>query len=202
MAKIQVSNDDGVMLVKHARLFVTDFIKNSKTTLQDIEFEKRFSCLCGVFVTLNKHDSLRGCIGYPLPHKKLSDTLKESAIAAATDDPRFPAVNSKELDEIVFEVTVLTAPQMIRVADPRQYPNEIKVGRDGLIIEKGSRAGLLLPQVPIEYNWNPIQFLEHTCQKAGLQKDCWRDSDVKIQKFEGAVFAETIPHGKIIKREL
>ena len=151
-----------------------------------------------ILVTLNNPEGLRGCIGYPLPNKKLYNALIDSAISAATEDPRFPSVNSNELDKITFEVTVLTPPIEIEVKDPQEYPSKIKVGRDGLIVKTEFNSGLLLPQVPKEYGWNEEQFLGHTCEKAGLPNECWKEKETKILKFEGIVFKEQEPHGKII----
>lgn len=192
---MQVSFEDGTILVRHARIFVSEFLSGSESSTD--EFTKRFSFPAGVFVTLTKADSLRGCIGYPLPHTVLATALKESAIAAATGDPRFPAIDREELDRIVFEVTILSEPQTIQVNDPQEYLTKIKVGRDGLIVKKGLESGLLLPQVPVQYNWNEAEFLEHTCEKAGLGKNCWKDKNTQIQKFEGTVFAETTPNGAV-----
>jgi len=192
-----LSVSDGEKLVKMARVVVTEFIKTKNKMNLDKDFEEAFSSNAGVFVTLNHQSNLRGCIGYPLPDKKLFKALEEAAISAATEDPRFPSVTFEELDQITFEVTVLTPPQEIEVLDPLEYPSKIKVGRDGLIVKAGFNSGLLLPQVPVEYGWNEEEFLEHTCEKAGLAKDYWRKKETKILKFEGVVFKENSPHGKI-----
>ena len=163
--------------------------------------KKKFSFNSGVFVTLNNPDGLRGCIGFPMPEKKLSYAIVDGAIAAATEDPRFSPVNRKELDDIVFEVTVLTPPIEIDVSDPLEYLSKIKVGRDGLIIRHSFSSGLLLPQVPVEYGWNAEEFLQHTCEKAGLARDTWKNEDVKIEKFEGIIFKEETPNGAIVREE-
>lgn len=198
----EFSQEDGEFLVKTARLVVTEFLKNNQKIKLDEEIEKKYSFNSGVFVTLNNPKGLRGCIGYPLPNKKLFNALVDSAISAATEDPRFPSVNSNELAEITFEVTVLTPPIEIKVNDPLEYPSKIKVGRDGLIVKSEFNSGLLLPQVPIEYGWNEEQFLGHTCEKAGLPKECWKEKETKILKFEGIVFKEQEPFGKVIRVEL
>ena len=166
------------------------------------ETEKKYSFNSGVFVTLNNPEGLRGCIGYPLPDKKLYNALIDSSISAATEDPRFPSVNSNELEKITFEVSVLTPPIEIKVNDPLDYPSKIKVGRDGLIIKSGFNSGLLLPQVPKEYGWNEEQFLDHTCEKAGVPKEYWKEKETKIFKFEGIVFKEEEPFGKIVRVDL
>ena len=193
----ELSDEDGEFLVKTARKVVTEFLKNNKKIKFDEENEKKFSFNSGIFVTLNNPEGLRGCIGYPLPNKKLSNALVDSAISAATEDPRFPSVDSNELDKIIFEVTVLTPPVEIKVNDPLEYPSKIKVGRDGLIVKSGSNSGLLLPQVPKEYGWNEEQFLDHTCEKAGVPKEYWKEKETKILKFEGIVFKEQESFGKV-----
>ena len=195
----ELSDEDGEFLVKTARKVVTEFLKNNKKIKFDEENEKKFSFNSGIFVTLNNPEGLRGCIGYPLPNKKLSNALVDSAISAATEDPRFPSVDSNELDKIIFEVTVLTPPVEIKVNDPLEYPSKIKVGRDGLIVKSGSNSGLLLPQVPKEYGWDEEQFLDHTCEKAGVPKEYWKEKETKILKFEGIVFKEQESFGKVIR---
>jgi uncharacterized protein (TIGR00296 family) len=197
-----LSDSDGEKLVKTARVVVTEYLKTKNKMKLDQDFEEVFSANAGVFVTINHQSNLRGCIGYPLPDKKLYNALQDAAISAATEDPRFPSVTFEELDQITFEVTVLTPPQEIKVSDPQEYPSKIKVGRDGLIVKSGFNSGLLLPQVPIEYGWNEESFLEHTCEKAGIAKDQWKQKDTKILKFEGIVFKEQSPGGSIVRVKL
>jgi len=197
-----LSDSDGEMLVKTARAVVTEFLKTKNKMKLDKDFEESFSSNAGVFVTINHQSNLRGCIGYALPDKKLYNALLEAAISAATEDPRFPSVAFEELDQITFEVTVLTPPQEIEVLDPQEYPSKIKVGRDGLIVKSGFNSGLLLPQVPKEYGWNEEEFLGHTCEKAGLPKEQWKKKDTKILKFKGIVFREQDPSGSVVRKKL
>ena len=194
-------DSDGVLLVKIARQAVTEFLSNGSRVKLEAEHEKKFSFDSGVFVTLSKTNELRGCIGFPMPEKKLSHAIIEGSIAAATEDPRFPPVTPKELNDITFEVTVLTPPVEIDVSDPMEYLTKIKVGRDGLIIRHSFYSGLLLPQVPGEYGWNVEEFLQHTCQKAGLEKDFWKSGKAKIEKFEGIVFKEETPNGEVVREK-
>jgi len=194
----ELSDSDGMELVKMARKAVTKMLENN-SKIRDPLFESKFDFDSGVFVTLNKQNSLRGCIGYPLPVKKLSEGLIDAAISAAIHDTRFNPVTADELDKIVFEVTILTPPVDIRVEQPSEYLREIKIGRDGLIVENAYTSGLLLPQVPTEYGWNTEEFLEFTCQKAGLKKDAWKDKDTKISRFQGVIFKEVSPNGNIIR---
>ena len=184
-----LSNSDGNQLVKMARKTVTEYLKNN-SKIEDLKFSSKFNFDSGVFVTINKKNSLRGCIGFPLPIKKLSEGLVNAAISAATNDPRFSPITVEELDEILFKVTVLTTPEEIKVNNPLEYLSVIKIGRDGLIVENPYASGLLLPQVPVEYGWSVEEFLCYTCEKAGLEKNAWQDKSTKVSKFEGQIFKE------------
>ena len=146
------------------------------------------------FVTLNKHGSLRGCIGHMVARMPLGLCVKEMAVAAASHDRRFPPVRSTELDAIDIEISVLTP--MLRVTDP----TSIKVGRDGLYITKGMRTGVLLPQVPVDQGWDRETFLERTCRKAGLPPDAWKEG-AEIYRFEAQVFGERVDMGKTKEKE-
>ena len=196
-----ISDLDGKELVIMARTAVTELLKNN-SKISDSKFDSKFDFKSGVFVTLNKKNSLRGCIGYPIPVKRLSNGLMDAAIAAATEDPRFPPVSPNELDDITFEITVLTPPIEIKVNNPQEYLSIIKVGRDGMIVENSFTTGLLLPQVAKEYDWNVEEFLSHTCEKAGLDKNAWKVSSTKISKFEGIIFKEESPNGIIVREIL
>jgi len=198
----KISSEDGYSLVKMARKIVTEFLKNGHKIELEEKFQDKFSFNSGVFVTLNNPSGLRGCIGFPLPDKKLYDALADATIAAATEDPRFLPVRFEELDSIIFEVTVLTPPTRIEVKEPQEFLTRIKVGRDGLIVKYRYNSGLLLPQVPVEYGWNVNEFLEHACEKAGLPKDYWKKSEIEVKKFEGIMFKEKSPNGEIIQEKL
>jgi AmmeMemoRadiSam system protein A len=137
----------------------------------------------GAFVTLHMRGELRGCIGYPGAERPLDEVVGQCAIAAATEDPRFPPLTAVEVPELDLEISVLTP---IRpVADV----SEIEVGRDGLVIQDGFRKGLLLPQVATEQGWDRETLLSHTCLKAGLRPDAWR-TGAKISRFQAEVFGE------------
>ena len=195
----KLSDKDGEILVKTARRVVTEYLKNRTKIKLEQTFESNFSYNSGVFVTLNNPIGLRGCVGFALPDKKLYSALADAAISAATEDPRFPPVSAKELEEITFEVTVLTPPEVIHVSDTVEYPSRIKVGKDGLMVKHGFNSGLLLPQVPVEYSWTEEEFLGYTCEKAGLPRDCWKDKETQVQKFEGIVFKEETPNGRVVR---
>lgn len=197
-----ISIGDGSILVRTARKIVTQYLIDGKRIKLDLDFESRFSFSSGIFVTLNKKNELRGCIGYPLPDQKLSKALFDASLSAALEDPRFEPVKFDELNDITFEVTVLTQPTKIKVENPLDYPLQIKIGRDGLIIKHSFNSGLLLPQVPVEYGWNEIEFLNHACEKAGLEKNFWKRNDIIISKFGGIVFNEETPNGRIVQKKL
>jgi len=192
------SDLDGNELVKMARKAVIELLRNN-SKINDSEFNSKFDFTSGVFVTINKQNSLRGCIGFPISVKRLSEGLIDPAIAAAAQDSRFSPINIDELDQIVFEVTVLTSPIEINVEDHMDYLSIIKIGRDGLIVENGYTSGLLLPQVPTEYGWNIEEFLYHTCEKAGLYKEAWKDRTTKVSRSEGVIFKEESPNGTVIR---
>jgi AmmeMemoRadiSam system protein A len=137
----------------------------------------------GAFVTLYVNRELRGCIGYPGSEKRLDEVVGHCAVAAATEDPRFPILTAGELGDLHLEVSVLTP--IRKVTDV----SEIELGRDGLVVQEGFRKGLLLPQVATEHRWDRDTFLSHTCLKAGLRPDAWR-SGAKIFKFQAEVFGE------------
>lgn len=198
----ELSDIDGKELVQTARLVVTELLINKNKKKMSDDFQSKFSFRSGVFVTLNDNSGLRGCIGFPLPQKRLCDALVDAAIAAATEDPRFSAVKQSELDKITFEVTVLTPPTAIKVSDPLEYPAQIKIGRDGLIVKYSAFSGLFLPQVPVEYGWTEEEFLGHTCEKAGLPRYMWKDPNTEVLRFEGIIFKEETPNGKVIQERL
>jgi AmmeMemoRadiSam system protein A len=137
----------------------------------------------GAFVTLHKDGDLRGCIGHIEPSEPLGKVVPRSAVAASSRDPRFPPVTASELEAIDIEISLLGPLEAIA------GPQDIVVGRDGLVVERGRQRGLLLPQVATEWGWDAETFLAHTCKKAGLPKDAWQKG-AKLWKFEAEVFGE------------
>ena len=135
------------------------------------------------FVTLKKKGQLRGCIGHVIARVPLYKCVSDVARSAAIHETRFSPVSADELGDLSYEISVLTAPEPIKADD-------VVVGRDGLIMSRGGRSGLLLPQVPIEWGWDREEFLRHTCRKAGLPLDCWQDSETKIEAFRAIVWGE------------
>lgn len=136
----------------------------------------------GAFVTIYKNGELRGCIGQITAQKPLIEAVAEMAEAAALRDPRFSPVRSDELKDLKIEISVLTPFKKI------DSPDEIEIGKHGLIIKRGGSMGLLLPQVATEYGWDRTAFVENTCRKAGLPKDAWKQKDTEIFIFSADVF--------------
>ncbi|MBN2280510.1 MAG: AmmeMemoRadiSam system protein B [Candidatus Marinimicrobia bacterium] len=169
------------LMLELAEESVKAFVNGKKPKMPEnlpaITLEKR-----GAFVTLHKKGQLRGCIGYILPLKPLAETIIEMAEAASLRDPRFNPVKPSELEDIDVEVSVLTVPYVI------DDVSEIEVGKHGIIIRKGYYQGLLLPQVATEYGWDRTTFLEHTCNKAGLHPDAWKEKGTEIKIFSAQVF--------------
>ncbi len=204
---LEYTLEDGKFLVDLARKSIIHYLTFRKPIAIPEEVPKKLLENAGVFVTLNKRDEmggkgLRGCIGYALPVYPLVKATIEVAKSAAVNDPRFAEVRLEELHDIEIEVTILTPPKKIEVKDPKEYLEKIAIGRDGLIVKNGGRSGLLLPQVPMEWEWTVEEFLEHTCQKAWLGKNCWKDSKTEIESFTGIIYHETEPNGEVIKREI
>lgn len=138
------------------------------------------------FVTLTKNGRLRGCIGYTEAVAPLFKVVQECVVAAATEDPRFPPVTPMELPSLRIEISVLTPLFPIR-------PEEVVVGRHGLMVAKGGMRGLLLPQVPVEWGWDRETFLDQVCVKAGLPPSAWRHG-ATIRAFTAEVFCEEEKH--------
>jgi AmmeMemoRadiSam system protein A len=136
----------------------------------------------GAFVTIHRRGALRGCLGRLEP-QPLSETVVHLAAVVSDSDSRFEPVHPGELEEIDVEISVLTPEREIDSIDA------IEIGRHGLIVEQGYRRGLLLPQVPVEHGWSVITFVEHTCLKAGLSRDAWKEG-ARLLVFEAEVFGE------------
>ena len=139
----------------------------------------------GAFVTLRQaaDGELRGCVGQLESSDPLVETVAEMAVAAATRDSRFDPVPADELASLRVEISVLSSLQPIE-------PREVEVGRHGLLVRLGERRGVLLPQVPLEHAWDRESFLGHTCVKAGLPADAWRQPGIEISGFTATVFGE------------
>jgi AmmeMemoRadiSam system protein A len=139
--------------------------------------------LGGAFVTLHKHGELRGCIGHIDASQHLAEVVRRCAVAACSADPRFPPVSAAELPHLEIELSLLGPLQSVMSSE------DIELGRDGLLVEKGGRRGLLLPQVATEQCWDRETFLAQACRKAGLPPDAWKNG-AAVWRFEAEVFGE------------
>jgi len=197
--------EEGAFLVKTARAAVEFHLlgrePQSLTDASPSLKEER-----GVFVTLLDHvngGSLRGCIGIPFPTRSLLEQARIAAIEAATTDFRFEPVSLDELQKrIALEATVLSVMEPIWVKNPLDLRENIIVGRDGLMVEGMGTNGLLLPQVAVDEGFDSEEFLSQCCLKADLPPDAWLSGDVRVSRFQGQVFAEEKPNGRVFERRL
>ena len=172
-------------LLSIARRSIEAVLAGHRPDLGGVSLDPVLTRPSGAFVTLHEAGGeLRGCIGSIQAVAPLFQAVSSSAINAAFRDPRFFPVTPEELPALHIEISVMSP--IVPVASVE----EIEVGRDGLIIARGSRAGLLLPQVATEYGWDRETFLRHTCIKAGLPPDSWRSPEVRIERFSAEVFGE------------
>ena len=136
----------------------------------------------GAFTTIYFHGNLRGCVGYVFPVASLYRTVAETARAAAFEDTRFSPVSPQEAPELDVSLSILSPLRVIT-------PEEVEIGRHGLVVSQGGRRGLLLPQVPVEHQWDRATFMEQTCRKAGLPLDAWRRG-ATLEAFTAEVFGD------------
>ena len=168
-------------ILQFCRKVIEKFVKEKKVEKLPPKYPEELKEKRGVFVTLYEDGELRGCIGLPYPNRSAIENLIEAAIGV-TNDPRFPPLTAEELEKIKIEVSILTEPELIKVKRPIDYLHAMEEGLDGVIIKKGWNQGLFLPQV-WEQIPDKLEFLEHLCMKAGLDKDEWKSKDVQLYKF-------------------
>jgi uncharacterized protein (TIGR00296 family) len=188
-----LSLKEGTLLVKTARRSIEKFFN------KDLEHErtgnKRLNKKHGLFVTIRTFPSndLRGCIGFisPMP---IYRSVQAAAVEAAFNDPRFSPLSKKELEHVTIEISIMTEPMLVPAETMK---NNIKIGKDGLIISNANYSGLLLPQVPVEQRWGIEEFLKGICQKAGMPFELLKDENTKLWKFQCQVFCECEPMGDV-----
>jgi uncharacterized protein (TIGR00296 family) len=194
-----ITVEEGTELVRLARTAVESYLRNGKIINSTNKSNKK----AGIFVTLYQTDSsngeknLRGCIGYTIPSRNIHDTVIAAAINAATEDPRFMTLSQEELQNTIFEVSVLTKPTLIQVDNTLAFQSEIIIGRDGLLLESRYGSGLFLPQVPVEQKWTINEYFANLCHKAGAPADTWKLPDSRLYKFRSLVFTENLPERDI-----
>lgn len=197
-----LTDEQGASLVRLARTAISSYLANSSVVRApgDLKFK------AGVFVTLNYltrngAEHLRGCIGFTRSDRLIAESVVEAAIASATSDPRFPAVDLVELRNIIVEVSVLTPPAEL----PFQQGNArelVKIGRDGLMIDSKYGSGLLLPQVPVELGWSIEDYLTNLCYKAGTGPEALSDPSTRLFSFQAIIFKELEPAGRVSRLNL
>ena len=200
-----LSAENGTKLVGAARKAIADHL-DGKDLDPAPNVNSELRAPLGVFVTLldkARNRGLRGCIGNPFPKVSLLDETARCAVDASTMDPRFAPVRKDEfLQSIILEVTVLSPLEQILVKSPLDLPLNIKVGRDGLLVDGFGTRGLLLPQVAVDEGFDEEEFLNECCLKAGLMPDAWVIGAVKVARFQGQIFSEDAPGGKVVERKL
>ena len=173
------------MLLRRARAAIASAIGVAGQSIRaDAGAAATLGRRAGALVTLKVGGDLRGCIGYPESALPLLEVVERCAVSVAVSDPRFPAVTEAEWPHVELEISVLGPIE--RVVDVA----EIEIGRHGLIVEMGPRRGLLLPQMAVEWKWDRVQFVAHTCAKAGLPRNAWERGGVLLYRFEAEVFGE------------
>ncbi|MBF0478458.1 MAG: AmmeMemoRadiSam system protein A [Candidatus Omnitrophica bacterium] len=181
----ELTVDQQKRLLVIARSTMETYIQTGKVLNFD-EKDLRLQDEEGAFVTIHKNGQLRGCIGNIIGQGPLLKTVRDMAIASATQDPRFEPVTPAELKDLELEISVLSKPRPIKSVD------EIKMGEHGVIVKKnGIRLGIFLPQVATETGWSKEKFLSELCsQKAGLPADAWKDPATTLEIFTAQVFSE------------
>ena len=178
-----MTQEEGILLLKVARSAIEAHLSQRPFVLPEVRnplfLEKR-----GIFVTLNAKGNLRGCIGRLEPTTPLIETVSQMALEAAFNDPRFLPLRGEELPSVLLELSIISTVKKIHEI------KEIQVGRDGLLIQRGVASGLLLPQVATVYHWTKEEFLTHTCLKAGLSTDAWKEGGTEIFTFTAEIFSE------------
>jgi AmmeMemoRadiSam system protein A len=144
----------------------------------------------GCFVTIELAGRLRGCMGYTVFPGNLAECVRLSALAAAFEDPRFPPLDTDELARCSIELTILSEPSRVEIEKLSNPERVIRIGTHGIMVTRGGRAGVLLPQVALEHSFDALEFLRATCEKAGLEEDCWKKKGTQVFVFQGRVFRE------------
>lgn len=178
-----LANREKKLLIEVARRALIAAVESGKV-LDVFPSEANLMEPGGAFVSLHRRARLRGCVGQMGSEQPLVHVVAYCAKAAALEDPRFDPVRPDELAEIAIELSILSRLEEIA-------PERIDAGRHGLMVSRGRRRGVLLPQVAAQFRWAAARFLEETCVKAGLERDAWKDSGTRIEAFTAEVFAET-----------
>lgn len=181
---MNISPEEKNILLECARESIYTSFSGASPAPPDYEKYPALKIPAGAFVTLRKHNHLRGCVGFIESSSYLFDTVTQAARYAAFQDSRFPPVGQHEMKDITVEISVLSP------AEPMNSYNDIQLGVHGLILEEKGRRALLLPQVPIEHHLNRDEFLSALCEKAGLYRNYWKEKQLTLFSFTAAIFSE------------
>lgn len=196
--------EEGTGLIRTARAAIEFQISGKRTEPESGPYP-RLRKPKGVFVSIldnSRGRRLRGCIGNPFPDKPLLHQTAQSAWEAATKDPRYRPIRHEDLPRILIEVTVLSKPTPMEATKPMEIPNQVIIGRHGLIVDGRGSRGLLLPQVAVDERFDTWEFLSQCCMKAGLLPDAWLDGSARVSRFEGQIFSEEKLKGRVFERVL
>jgi hypothetical protein len=196
--------EEGTTLVNLARRSIESHIYARKLN-SDVAFQGVLGQPRGIFVTLldiSREGALRGCVGNPFPDKPLFQQTVQSAIEAASLDPRYNPIKQDDLGRIIVEVTVLSNLNVVDATTPMKIPGKVVIGRHGILVDGIGSHGLLLPQVAVDEGFDAEEFLSHCCMKGGLLPDAWLEGNVRVSLFEGQVFSEEKPGGRVYERVL
>jgi len=202
----ELSDEHGEYLVKLARRALEYYFRNRKPMPVPRDAPEILYRPGAVFVTIETYypdgrRELRGCIGITRPFYPLVEATIQSAYSSAFNDPRFPPLEEYELDQVTFEVSVLSDYEYLGDTPGERLENVV-IGRDGLVVERGEYSGLLLPSVPVDHLWDRATFLAETCVKAGLWPDCWLDRETRVYRYRARVWREKTPMGPVEARSL
>jgi len=193
---------EGTILINLVRKYAITYLREGRKINFSLEAFERFSERFGVFVTIRKEEDSKkniiACVGYPLPAISLLQASLDATLSATIRARCFFKVGADELEDMIFEITILTPLERIVVDHPIDYTKVIKLGRDGLMVERGFHKGLLLPNLPLEFGWSPAEFLGECCTRAGLLADSWLREDIAVYKFQVQTFSRE-PNGRIVK---
>jgi MEMO1 family protein len=184
--KVTLTKDEKLTLLDLARQALDYQLQHGRAPSVDdlsVAISPAMRQVMGAFVTLKWHGQLRGCIGEIFPERALYEAVIDNAINAGINDPRFAPVSSSELEELEFEISALGGP-----VDVASY-KDIIIGTHGIVLKKGFHSAVFLPQVAIEQGWDLTQTLAHLAEKAGLDKEAWKEG-CQFRVFEALVFGE------------
>jgi AmmeMemoRadiSam system protein A len=179
-----LNKDQRKRLLEIARKSIDTYLRTGNK-LQVSESDPLLLEKVGAFVTLSEHGELRGCIGNLVGKEPLYLTVRDMAVEAAVGDPRFPTLKLTELKDIKIEISALSPLEKI------DDPGRIQIGVHGVLVKRGFRSGVFLPQVATETGWSKEEFLSNLCShKAGLPPDAWKDKATELYIFTAEVFSE------------